>query len=68
MQKTKQKLDPIKKNTFLWFLGIIPILRISHKITADSTKNTYWLFCLFPLFSTERYFDKETSRTYYRGK
>ena len=58
MQKNKLKADPIKKNTFLWLLGLIPFLRISHNITCDSIKNTYWLFCIIPLFSTERFLEK----------
>lgn len=62
MQKKKVDVEPIKKNATVWFLGFIPVFRIVVKITGNSIKNTYWLFCIFPLFSTERFFEQEETK------
>lgn len=68
MQKKKNDVEPLKKNVFLLFLGFIPLFRIAVKITSHSEKRTYWLFCILPLFSTERFFDQEEYKHLVKGK
>jgi hypothetical protein len=60
-QKTETK-NTEKKNQIVSFLGIIPVLRITHKVGVIEENGKkfvriskmYWLFGFFPLFKTER--------------
>ena len=59
MQRQNTKTKSVSQNVVVWLLGIIPVWRISTKITENVIKNNHWLFCILPIFSTERLLEED---------
>ena len=66
VKKIKEQPTSTKKDQIISFLGILPVLRIRHKIGIVEVKGKrvlrltkmYWLFGFIPLFMTEREWDE----------
>lgn len=62
--KQAEKEIKLRNNAIVWFLEIIPLLRVTKTIIEEQdhsvwVRRMYWLFCFIPLFSTERCYEPD---------